>query len=80
MIHMIQMLWQEARSGQMHDLAHVLTQYWPAARQEVGIASLLIQAMQTGILREVDTHSLSTVQRKAFLTDVLFPDSESTED
>ena len=26
-IHMIQMLRQEACSGQMHDLAHVLTQY-----------------------------------------------------
>ena len=28
-IHMIQMLRQEACSGQMHDLAHVLTQYCP---------------------------------------------------
>ena len=30
-IHMIQMLRQEACSGQMHDLAHVLTQYCLAA-------------------------------------------------
>ena len=32
-IHMIQMLGQEACSGQMHDLAHVLTHY-PLARNQ----------------------------------------------
>ena len=55
-IHTIQMLRQEARSGQMHDLAHVLTQ--------------------------VDTHPpfRSTVQHKAFITEIVYPDAEATED
>ena len=68
-IHMIQMLRQEACSGQMHDLAHVLTQYCladPLTKKSVS-PTLLISTVQTGILREVDTHPLfrSTVQHKA---------------
>ena len=36
--------------------------------------------MHTGILRVVDTHPLfGSTEHKAFVTDVLFPDSESTE-
>ena len=57
-IHMIQMLRQEACSGQMHDLAHVLTQYCladPLTKKSVS-ATLLISTVQTGKLREVDTH------------------------
>ena len=57
-IHMTQMLRQEACSGQMHDLAHVLTQYCladPLTKKSVS-ATLLISTVQTGILREVDTH------------------------
>ena len=60
-IHMIQMLRQEACSGQMHDLAHVITQYCladPLTKKSVS-ATLLISTVQTGILREVDTHPLS---------------------
>ena len=38
--------------------------------------------MQTGILREVDTHPpfRSTVQHKAFITEIVYPDAEATED
>ena len=64
---MIQMLRQEACSGQMHDLAHVLTQYCladPLTKKSVS-PSLLISTVQTGVLREVDTHPLSTVQHKS---------------
>ena len=69
-IHMIQMLRQEACSGQMHDLAHVLTQYChadPLTKKSVS-PSLLISTVQTGVLREVDAHPpfRSTVQHKAF--------------
>ena len=59
-IHMIQMLRQEACSGQMYDLAHVLTQYCladPLTKKSVS-PTLLISTVQTGILREVDTHPL----------------------
>ena len=55
---MIQMLRQEACSGQMHDLAHVLTQSCladPLTKKSVS-PTLLISTVQTGILREVDTH------------------------
>ena len=83
-IHMIQMLRQEACSGQMHDLAHVLTQYCladPLTKKSVS-ATLLISTVQTGILREVDTHPpfRSTVQHKAFITEIVYPDAEATED
>ena len=43
-IHMIQMLRQEACSGQMHDLAHVLTQYCladPLTKKSVSAALLI---------------------------------------
>ena len=57
-IHMIQMLRQEACSGQMHDLAHEdLTQHCladPLTKKSV-LATLLISTVQTGILREVGT-------------------------
>ena len=60
-IHMIQMLRQEACSGQMHDLARALTQHWFADPHEV------------------DTHPLfrSTIQHKAFVTDVIYPNPVS---
>ena len=50
----------------MHDLAHVLTQYCladPLTKKPVS-PSLLISTVQTGVLREVDTHPLfrSTMQ------------------
>ena len=64
-IHMIQMLRQEARSGQIHDLADVLTQHCladPLTKKSVS-PSLLISTVQTGVLREVDTHPLSGPQR-----------------
>ena len=64
-IHMIQMLRQEARSGQMHDLAHVLTQYCladPLTKKSVSL-TLLISTAQTRILREVDTHPRFQVNR-----------------
>ena len=83
-IHMIQMLRQEACSGQMHDLAHVLTQYCladPLTKKSVS-AALLISTVQTGILREVDTHPpfRSTVQHKAFITETIYSDVEATQD
>ena len=83
-IHMIQMLRQEACSGQMHDLAHVLTQYCladPLTKKSVSPA-LLITTVQTGILREVDTHPLfrSTVQHKAFIIEHIDMDVEATQD
>ena len=83
-IHMIQMLRQEACSGQMHDLAHVLTPYCladPLTKKSVS-AALLISTVQTGILREVDTYPpfRSTVQHKAFITEIVYPDAEATED
>ena len=66
-IHMIQMLRQEACSGQMHDLAHVLTQYCLADQLTKKSVSptLLISTVQTGILREVDTHPPVQVYRAA---------------
>ena len=83
-IHMIQMLRQEACSGQMHDLAHVLTQYCladPLTKKSVS-PTLLITTVQTGILREVDTHPLfrSTVQHKAFIIEHIDMDVEATLD
>ena len=65
---MIQMLRQEACSGLMHDLAHVLTQYCladPLTKRSV--SPTLLISVQTGVLREVDTHPLfrSTIQHKA---------------
>ena len=83
-IHMIQMLRQEACSGQMHDLAHVLTQYCladPLTKKSVS-PTLLISTVQTGILREVDTHPpfRSTVQHKAFITENIDLDVEATQD
>ena len=83
-IHMIQMLRQEACSGQMHDLAHVLTQYCladPLTKKSVS-PTLLISTVQTGILREVDTHPpfRSTVQQKAFITEYINVDVEATQD
>ena len=83
-IHVIQMLRQEACNGQMHDLAHVLTQSClahPLTKKSVS-PSLLISTFQTGVLREVDTYPpfSSTVQHKAFVTDVLYPDPKATED
>ena len=83
-MHMIQMLRQEACSGQMHDLAHVLTQYCladPLTKKSVS-ATLLISTVQTGILCEVDTHPpfRSTVQHMAFITEIVYPDAEATED
>ena len=82
-IHMTQMLGQ-ACSGQMHDLAHVLTQYCladPLTKKSVS-PSPLISTVQTGVLREVDTHPpfRSTVQHKFFVTGVLYPDPDVTED
>ena len=74
-IHMIQMPRQEACSGQMYDLAHVLTQYCladPLTKKSVS-AMLLISTVRTGILREVDTHPpfRSSVQHKAFITETI---------
>ena len=45
-------------------------------------ATLLISTVQTGMLREVDTHPpfRSTVQHKAFITEIVYPDAEATED
>ena len=45
-------------------------------------ATLLISTVQTGMLREVDTHPpfRSTVQHKAFFTEIVYPDAEATED
>ena len=77
-VHMIQMLRQEACSGQMHDLAHVLTEYCladPLTRKSVS-AMLLISTVQTGILREVDTHP----PFRSTVTEIVYPDAEATED
>ena len=81
---MIQMLRQEACSGQMHDLAHVLTQYCladPLTKKSVS-PTLLISTVQTGILREVDTQPLfrSTIQHKAFNIEHLDMDVDATLD
>ena len=80
----IQMLRQEACSGQMHDLAHLLTQYCladPLTKKSVS-ATLLISTVQTGMLRKVDTYPpfRSTVRHKAFITETVYPDAEVTED
>ena len=71
----------------MHDLAHVLTQYCladPLTKKSVS-PTLLISTAQTGVLREVDAHPpftafRSTVQHKAFVTEIIHPDSDATED
>ena len=81
---MMQVLRQEACSGQTHDLAHLLTQYCladPLTKNFVS-PSLLISTVQTGVLREVDTHPpfRSTLQHKAFVTEILHPDPDATED
>ena len=67
-----------------HDLAHVLTQYCladPLTKKSVS-AALLISTVQTGILREADTHPpfRSTVQHKAFITETIYSDVEATQD
>ena len=74
--HMIQMLRQEACSGQMHDLAHLTHSCLadPLTKKSVS-TSLLIFTFQSGVLQEVGRF---TVQHKDFMTDVIFPDSEST--
>ena len=81
--HMIQMLRREACSGQMHDLAHVLTQRCPAdpLTEKSVSPSQMISTVQTGVLHEVDTHPpfRSTVQHKAFVTEILHPDPDATE-
>ena len=83
-IHMIQMLRQEACSGQTHDLAHVFTQYCLAVQltKKSVSPSMLISTVQASVLRAVDTHHpfRSTVQHKTFVTDVLDPDPEAAED
>ena len=74
---MMQMLRQEACSGEVHDLAHALTQHCltdPLSDTKKPVSpSLLISTVQTGVLHEVDTHPLfrSTMQRKAFITEVI---------
>ena len=80
-IHVIQMIRQEACSGQMHDLAHVLTQHCladPLTKKSVS-PTLLISTVQTGILHEVDTHPPFRTGR-AFVTEIVYPDGEATED
>ena len=61
-----------------------LTQYCladPLTNKSVS-AALLISTWQKGILREVDTHPpfRSTVQHTAFITEIVYPDAEATED
>ena len=67
-IHMIQMIRWEACSGQIHDLC---------SRNTVSQT----HSPRT-LSRHRCTHSLfrSTVQRKAFVTEILHPDSDATED
>ena len=67
----------------MHDPADVLTQCCladPLTKKSVS-PSLLISTVQTGMLREVDTHPpfRATVQHKAFVTEI-HPDSDATQD
>ena len=67
----------------MRDFAQALTQYCladPLTKKSV-TPSLLISTVQTGVLCEVDARSpfKTTVQHKIFVTDVLYPDPEATE-
>ena len=68
----------------MHDLAHALIQYCladPLTKKSFS-PSLLIITVQTVVFREVDTHPhfRSTVQHKAFVTEIIYPDPDATED
>ena len=70
-IHMIQMLRQESLSGAIADLAHVRTAYClaDALTKQNAKPDVLVKAVSTGVLPEVDTHPpfRSLVKHKAFL-------------
>ena len=70
-MHLIQMLRKESNSGQIHDLAHVRSEFCLADCLTKHSASpdQLIKANETGILRHVDSHPpfRSMIKSKAFL-------------
>ena len=71
-IHMISMLRKEASSGNIHDLAHILTQNCLADRftKASAKADNLIAAVQPGRLIDVDIHPdfRTLMEHKAFLS------------
>ncbi len=69
-IHMIQMLRKEACSGAIEDLAHVKTEYCLSDPLTKGTikADTLVQAVETGVLPEIDANPLfrKGLQHKAY--------------
>ena len=74
-MHLIQMLRKESNSGQIHDLAHVRSEFCLADCLTKHSASpdQLISAVETGTLKHVDTHPpfRSMIKSKAFLSEWL---------
>ena len=68
----------------MYDLAHALTHYClvDLLTKKFVSFSLFVSTIQTGVLREVDTHPLfrTTMQHKAFVTQVICPHPDAPED
>ena len=74
-MHLIQMLRKESNSGQMHNLAHVRSEYCLAdcLTKSSAKADELIKSIMTGILPNVDMHPpfRTMIQNKAFLVEWL---------
>ena len=70
-IHLIQMLRKESGSGNIEDLAHVKSEYClsDALTKHSAKPDELIRAVETGLLRQVDTHPpfRSLLKHKAYL-------------
>jgi len=69
-IHMIQMLRQESNSGNIDDLAHVKTEFClsDCLTKHSAKADNLVQAVETGVLPQVDRHPnfRSMIKHKAY--------------
>ena len=72
-IHMISMLRKEACSGSINDLAHVYSQYFlsDALTKNSANADNLINAVNTGVLPQVDIHPnfRTPMQHRAYLVE-----------
>ena len=72
-MHLIQMLRKESNSGQMHDLSHVRSEYCLAdcLTKHSAQADVLIEAINTGYLQQVDCHPpfRTMIKSKAFLAE-----------
>ena len=60
-MHLIQMRWKESNGGQVHDLAHVRSEYCLAdcLTKSSAKAGEFFKSVLTGILPNVDVHPLS---------------------